>query len=68
MFYKFLLLSNFSIAYEVTGKLINRGDGYSLEIPVKYEFNDQDKAITWIKKHLEKIMNDILKKIEYCVS
>lgn len=68
MLYKFLLLSNFSIAYEVTGKLINRGDGYSLEIPVKYEFNDQDKAITWIKKHLEKIMNDILKKIEYCVS
>lgn len=68
MFYKFLLLSNFSIAYEVTGKLISRGDGYSLEIPVKYEFNDQDKAITWIKKHLEKIMNDILKKIEYCVS
>ena len=68
MFYKFLLLSNFSIAYEVTGKLINRGDGYSLEIPVKYEFNDQNKAITWIKKHLEKIMNDILKKIEYCVS
>lgn len=68
MFYKFLLLSNSSIAYEVTGKRINRGDGYSLEIPVKYEFNDQDKAITRIKKHLEKIMNDILKKIEYCVS
>ena len=36
---KFLLLANSSIACEVTGKYMNRGVGYGVEIPVKYDFN-----------------------------
>lgn len=36
---KFLLLANSSIACEVNGKYMNRGVGYGVEIPVKYDFN-----------------------------
>lgn len=36
---KFLLLANSSIACKVTGKYMNRGVGYGLEIPVKYDLN-----------------------------
>ena len=47
---------------------MNRGVGYGVEIPVKYDFNGQDKAITWIKKQIEKIMNDISKKLKQFMS
>ena len=66
--YKFLLLPNSLIACKVAGKRMDRGGWYVLEIPVKYEFNGQDKTIMWIKKQLEKIMNDVSKKIEHCMS
>ena len=37
-FHQFLPLPNCTISYEVTGKRVNRGGGYGLEIPVKYTF------------------------------
>ena len=54
LFYKFLLLPNSSIACEVAGKRINRGGGFGLEIPVKYQCNGQDKAIAGIRNNLRK--------------
>ena len=54
-FYQFLSLPNCTISCEVTGKSVNRGGGYGLEIPVKYTFLGPNKAIEWI----EKISNQI---------
>ena len=48
-FYQFLSLSSCSISCEVTGKRVNRGDGYGLEIPVKYKFIGLEKTINWMK-------------------
>ena len=57
-FYQFLSLPNRTISCEVTGKRVNRGGGYGLEIPVKYTFLGPNKAIEWIEKRVtEKIEN-----------
>ena len=34
----------------VTGKIVNRGVGYGLEIPVKYIFYGHQKALEWMEK------------------
>ena len=47
-FYRFLSLPNCTISCELTGKRVNRGGGYGLEIPVKYTFLESNKAIEWI--------------------
>ena len=44
-FKKFLSLPNHTIRVLVTGKRINRGVGYGLEIPVEYVFSDNEKAL-----------------------
>ena len=41
-FKKFLSLPNHTIRVLFTGKRINRGAGYNLEIPVKYVFNGNE--------------------------
>ena len=45
MFKKFLSLPNQSVRVCVKGKRINRGLGYGLEIPAKYIFYGNEKAI-----------------------
>ena len=35
---------------KVTGKRINRGGGYGLEVPCKYRISGQEKAVDWIKR------------------
>ena len=35
---------------KVTGKRINRGGGYGLEVPCKYRILGQEKAVDWIKR------------------
>ena len=54
-FYQFLSLPNCTISCEVTGKRVNRGGGYGLEIPVKYTFLGPNKAIEWIEKRVTEI-------------
>ena len=51
-FKKFLFLPNHTIRVLVTGKRINRGTGYGLEIPVEYVFNGNEKALQRAKKVL----------------
>ena len=51
----------------VTGKRINRGAGYDLEIPVEYVFNGNEKALQWAKKNLDNIDANINKKVGKCL-
>ena len=50
--YKFLKLPNSKRSCKVKGKRLNRGAGYSLEIPVSYTFNGHEKGIEWIKSKI----------------
>ena len=34
----------------MTGKIINRGEGYGLEVPCKCHISGQEKAVGWIKR------------------
>ena len=54
-FKKFLSLPNRTIKVLVTGKRINLGAGYGLEIPVEYVFNGNEKALQWANKNLDNI-------------
>ena len=48
----------------VTGKRINRGAGYGLEIPVGCVFNGNETALSWTKKNLDNIDINVNKKLE----
>ena len=47
--YKFLKLPNLKISCKVKGKRLNRNAEYDSDIPVIYTFNENEKAIEWIK-------------------
>ena len=51
----------------VTGKRINRGAGYGLEIPVDCVFNGNEKALQWAKKNLDDIDERVNKKVGRCL-
>ena len=67
-FSQFLSLSNCTISSEVTGKRVNRGGGYGLEIPVKYTFLGPNKAIEWIEKRVTETISEVVMKTEHCLS
>ena len=67
LFKKFLSLPNHTIRVLVTGKRINRGAGYGLEIPVDYVFNGNEKALQWAKKNLDDIDERVNKKVGRCL-
>ena len=46
----FLTLPRSFLETKVTGKRINRGGGYGLEIPCKYPISGQEKTVDWIKR------------------
>ena len=61
----FLTLPHTSIQTEVVGKRINRGGGYGLEIPVRYNFKGPSKGLKWLLKKIKKVekeLNDCTKK------
>ena len=51
----------------VTGKRINRGAGYGLEITVECVFNDNEKALQWAEKNLDNIDANAKKKVGRCL-
>ena len=51
----------------VTGKRINRGAGYDLEIHLEYVFNGNEKAPQWAKKNLDNIDANVNKKVGRCL-
>ena len=67
-FCQFLSLPNGNISCEVTGKRVNRGRGYGLQIPVKYTFLGPNKAIEWIEKRVTEIISEVVMKIEHYLS
>ena len=47
--HNFLKLPNAKISCQVSGKRVNSGAGFGLEVPVAYTFYGHEKAIKWIK-------------------
>ena len=47
IFHQFLKIPNCTIGCKVTGKRVNHGAGYGLEIPVQYKFIGAEKAVEW---------------------
>ena len=58
----YLKLTSLHMEVELTGKYVNRGGGYGLEIPCKYHDSGPEKAMPWVSKEV----NLIIKKHE-CV-
>ena len=50
--HQFIKIPNCANRYIVTGKFINRGAGYGLEIPVQYRFIGAKKAVEWTEKNI----------------
>ena len=44
IFHEFMKIPNYTIGFKVTGKHVNHGAGYGLEIPVQYRFIGAEKA------------------------
>ena len=66
-FKKFLSLPNRTTRALVTGKRINRGAGYGLEIPAEYVFYGNEEAFQWVKKNLDNIDVNVNKKDGRCL-
>ena len=60
----FLRLPGSSILYKVTGKRVNRGAGYGLEIPVSYKFVGAEKAVDWAEEKIKKRFEIVDKKVK----
>ena len=55
-FKRFLTFPNCTIKCTVIEKCVNRGAGYGLEIPVKFKFLGQAKAIQWAGNAVKKVI------------
>ena len=56
IFHQFMKIPNCTIGCKVTGKRLNRGAGYGLEIPVQYRFIGAEKAVEWVEKNIKKFL------------
>ena len=54
----FLKLIDSHMGVEGTGKYVNRGAGYRLEIPCKYHVTSQKKGVAWVSKKVNLIIKD----------
>ena len=64
----FIVATLYHYSCEVTGKRVNRGGGYGLEIPVKYTFPGPNKDIEWVEKRVTEIISEVVMKTEHCLS
>ena len=67
IFWKFLSLPDTSVQVQVTGKRVNRGSGYGLEIPVKFIFQGTSRAINWIRKRISEVDDGVQAKVDRCL-
>ena len=58
----FLKVPYTSITAKVTSKRMNRGGGYSLEVPVIYYFTGPVKLIDWVKEKLKSCKHNLENK------
>ena len=56
-----------SLRCKVTGKRVNRGAGYGLEIPVVYKLIGPEKAVDWGDKNIKKILDVVNRKVKKCI-
>ena len=61
--HQFMKIPNCTIGCKVTGKRVNRGAGYGLEIPVQNRFIGAEKAVEWAEKNIRKVFENINKKL-----
>ena len=55
IFRQFMKIPNCTIGCKVTGKRVNRGAGYGLEIPVQYRFIGAKETVEWAEKNIKKV-------------
>ena len=63
----FLTLQASFLETKVTGKRINRGGGYGLEVPCKYRISEQEKAVDWIKRKATTFLQENLLAVHKCL-
>lgn len=57
---KFLKRASNSGTVVITGKRINRGEGYGLELPCEFKFQGDKYSCDWLKEKLKKENFDVL--------
>ena len=60
-------IPNSTIGCKITGKRVNRGAGYGLEIPAEYSFIGAVKAVEWVEKNINKLFVNLSEKINKCM-
>ena len=63
----FLTLPGLFLETKVTGKRINRGGGYGLEVPCKYRISGQEEAVDWIKRKATTILQEHSLAVNKCL-
>ena len=61
IFHQLMKIPNCTIGYKVTGKRVNHGAGYGLEITVQYRFIGAKKAVEWAEKNIRDFFENINK-------
>ena len=62
----FLTLPNCAIKCKATGKRINQGAVYGLEIPAQYKFFGAEKTVNWAEKGVKKVIDSVEKRTNSC--
>ena len=65
-FERFLTLPNCVIKCTVTGKRVNHGAAYGLEIPVNFKLLGPAKAIQWAEMAVKKVIQNIDQRVKHC--
>ena len=64
--FMFLSLPNCGVDVIVTGKRVNRGAGYGLEIPSSFYFYVSEKAINWMKVKISRAQDELKENVKHC--
>ena len=63
----FLSLPGCTLSIEVTGKRVNCGSGYGLEIPANFHFYDPENTILWIRNKITNIEKKLSQNVNRCL-
>ena len=56
-------IPNCTIRCKVTGKRVNRGTGYGLEILVQHRFIGGRESVEWAEKNIKEVFENTNKKV-----
>ena len=63
----FLSLPGCTLSIEVTGKRVNHGAGYRLEIPANFHFYGPENPIVWIRSKITNIEKKLSQNVNRCL-